>query len=105
MVGLRPGLTFVYLERTDMEPQIGCQESLVLGQCQTDLELSNGGVVGTQVPLSQNLCFLPPASCQHRKELCSVLHPQAGTQRHKMDADGIYYYVGVCLNFKHLGRV
>lgn len=105
MVGLRPGFTFVYLDRTDIESQIGCQESLVLGQCQIDPELSNGGVMGTQVPLSQNLCFLLPASCQHRKGLDSVLHPQAGTLRHKVNVDGIYHYVGMCLNFKHLGGV
>lgn len=75
MVGLRPGFTFVYLERTDMETQIGCQENLVLGQCQTDLELSNGGVMAPryhyhktsasfhQLPVNTGrasaLCFAP----------------------------------------------
>lgn len=73
MMGLRPGSTFVYLDRIDMESQIGCQKGLVLSQCHTDPELGNGGVVGTQIPLSQNLCLLPTASCRHGKGFCSLL--------------------------------
>lgn len=59
--------TFVHLDRTEMEPQIDCGENLVLSQWQINLELSSGGVMDTQVPLSQNLFFLLPASTRAGK--------------------------------------